>query len=211
MASIPSQTITGRKRIFDHNGYLSNVAWKWVSVLVQASWRFVDIKSTTERLLNMPQAHSNQKWELIDRGKKTIKHNNEKTVHMSENEHFPSKQRGNTADPDTAFYFLTDPEEFIFTHFPDEESWQLLARPVSKQEAQHMPCLSPDFFRYGLILHAPSKCAIQCDTGEVTIELGFQGRRRRFDHWRLQENQDHQVRSARQSPECLRCHGLSSV
>ena len=36
------------------------------------------------------------------------------------------------------YYFLTDPEEFIYNHFPDEEHWQLLVRPVTKLEFEVM-------------------------------------------------------------------------
>uniref|UniRef100_A0A3Q3XLV5 Transglutaminase-like domain-containing protein n=1 Tax=Mola mola TaxID=94237 RepID=A0A3Q3XLV5_MOLML len=32
------------------------------------------------------------------------------------------------------FYFLTDPEEFIDSHFPDEEKWQLLDAPITLEE-----------------------------------------------------------------------------
>lgn len=28
-------------------------------------------------------------------------------------------------------YFLTDPDKLINTHFPDEEPWQLLHKPVT--------------------------------------------------------------------------------
>ena len=36
--------------------------------------------------------------------------------------------------PMNDFYFLTDPEEFIYTHLPHEEEWQLLVRPVLRHE-----------------------------------------------------------------------------
>ena len=32
------------------------------------------------------------------------------------------------------FYFLTDPHEFIYNHLPNQQGWQLLARPVTKPE-----------------------------------------------------------------------------
>ena len=34
------------------------------------------------------------------------------------------------------FYFFTDPDEFIYNHLPQDEGWQLLARPVTKDEFQ---------------------------------------------------------------------------
>ncbi len=47
-------------------------------------------------------------------------------------------------------YFLTPPEEFIFDHFPEDPKWQLVARPVSREEYQQLVMVRPPFFRYGL-------------------------------------------------------------
>ncbi|ELU11849.1 hypothetical protein CAPTEDRAFT_95468, partial [Capitella teleta] len=49
-------------------------------------------------------------------------------------------------------YFLTNPEEFIYTHFPFKEKWQLLARPVTRLEFNELASLQPAFFRKGLRL-----------------------------------------------------------
>lgn len=41
------------------------------------------------------------------------------------------------------FYFLTDPDKFIFTHFPQDAKWLLLSKPIDKQTFEHLPFLYP--------------------------------------------------------------------
>lgn len=50
------------------------------------------------------------------------------------------------------FYFLTPPEQFIYSHFPDEEHWQGLSRPWIKEQFRQSAELRGTFFRYGLQL-----------------------------------------------------------
>ena len=55
-------------------------------------------------------------------------------------------------------YFLTDPEEFSFSHFPSIENgedytrWQLRENPISLEQFNSLPHLSPMFFELGLEL-----------------------------------------------------------
>jgi len=46
-------------------------------------------------------------------------------------------------------WFDPKPEIFIFTHFPKEEMWQLLNRPVVRDEFLRMPPLSPELVLWG--------------------------------------------------------------
>uniref|UniRef100_A0A3B3ZBE3 Transglutaminase-like domain-containing protein n=1 Tax=Periophthalmus magnuspinnatus TaxID=409849 RepID=A0A3B3ZBE3_9GOBI len=70
------------------------------------------------------------------------------------------------------FYFLTEPEEFIHSHFPDEERWQLLDRPISIEEFERKVFKTSAFFTLGLRLMQPHQCHILTD-GEANISLGF--------------------------------------
>ncbi len=49
-------------------------------------------------------------------------------------------------------YFMTPPYQFIFSHLPEDERWQLLDKPVSKQEFENWVFLESDFFNLGLEL-----------------------------------------------------------
>lgn len=61
------------------------------------------------------------------------------------------------------FYFLTSPKDFIYSHFPEDETWQLLENPVSKTEFEQLPFLKPGFFNAGLGLTSNVQAVIQTD------------------------------------------------
>ncbi|XP_035529723.1 kyphoscoliosis peptidase [Morone saxatilis] len=71
------------------------------------------------------------------------------------------------------FYFLTDPEEFIDSHFPDEEKWQLLDMPITLEEFERRVFKTSAFFTMGLRLIQPHHCYIVTDDGEANVSLGF--------------------------------------
>jgi transglutaminase/protease-like cytokinesis protein 3 len=47
------------------------------------------------------------------------------------------------------FYFLTKPSELIFSHFPEEEKWQLLPNPITEEEFNKGIKISENFFKCG--------------------------------------------------------------
>ena len=70
------------------------------------------------------------------------------------------------------YFFLPDPEAFIYDHFPKQPAqWQLLARPVKYQEFINMVCLKDGFFRYGLKDVSQRKAVINTKNGEVIIDF----------------------------------------
>ena len=71
------------------------------------------------------------------------------------------------------FYFLTNPEQFIWRHYPHEPKWQLLARPVTKAEFEIMADIKESFFTFGLTLGEQRQCVMQSEGGEVAISLGL--------------------------------------
>ena len=81
-------------------------------------------------------------------------------------------------------YFLTDPDEFIYTHFPYSRTeahysrWQLLSRPITLKAFNAMPYLNPMFFEYSLRLgqDLPSPIVIAAsitDEAEVPLEISL--------------------------------------
>ena len=48
------------------------------------------------------------------------------------------------------FYFLTPPEYLVWTHFPEDQSWQLLDAPISKAEFEGLAYAKPAFFKYDM-------------------------------------------------------------
>lgn len=73
----------------------------------------------------------------------------------------------------TVRQMLQNPEQFIFSHFPDEEHWQLLARPVTQEELTKLAVVRPSFFDLGMNFVNQAKSVIITDSTEVTISLAF--------------------------------------
>jgi hypothetical protein len=71
------------------------------------------------------------------------------------------------------FYFLTPPDQFIFTHFPGRSKWQLLKAPLSAKEYTALPKVSPQLFRLGV-----SGAAVR----EQVRAKNFRGLVKTFEH-----------------------------
>ncbi|MBK8695278.1 MAG: hypothetical protein IPN17_24140 [Deltaproteobacteria bacterium] len=54
-------------------------------------------------------------------------------------------------------YFLTPPEAFLPTHYPEESRWQLLPTARTPGEYMRTPVVEPGFFAHGLSLLAPTR------------------------------------------------------
>jgi hypothetical protein len=68
-------------------------------------------------------------------------------------------------------YYLIPPEQFIHTHFPREEKWQLLDEPVSFEEFKTRPILSPSFFQYGLHHTERYEGITRIDNGKHSLQV----------------------------------------
>lgn len=73
-------------------------------------------------------------------------------------------------------YFLVDPNKLIYTHFPEESSWQLIHNVVTLDEFTLQPKITPHFLQFGLqtLSH---KAGVICTHDETEIQLGFPSKR----------------------------------
>lgn len=132
----------------------------WTAVLVDGSWRLLDVYWAT-----CHRVHSgDSSWELIDDGSD-----------ISSLASTPrSGGRSKVSKTEYAYndyYFLTDPEQFIYSHFPIDERWQLLARPVTLDEAKQMALLKRNFFSIGMDIVSHPEYFIESEDGEVQISF----------------------------------------
>ncbi|XP_056409240.1 kyphoscoliosis peptidase-like [Hyla sarda] len=70
------------------------------------------------------------------------------------------------------FFFLTDPEDFIETHWPDDPTWQLLDSRVSFEDFEKKIFKTSEFFRFQLFIISPKVFYLTTVDGEVKISLG---------------------------------------
>ena len=90
------------------------------------------------------------------------------------------------------FFFLCDPEDSIYMHFPDEQEWQLLHKPISIEDFIRQPVLKSHFFHYGLEFVGDMSSIIDTDTGLVEIVLRMRNISHRFltFNTRLESNEE---------------------
>jgi len=70
------------------------------------------------------------------------------------------------------YYFMPDPHQLIFSHFPDCSDWQLLDQPISLSEFEDLVPVKSSFFKYGLRVMDYRQAIISVD-GEFSIRIGF--------------------------------------
>lgn len=70
------------------------------------------------------------------------------------------------------FYFLTDPEKFIYSHWSSSPDWQLLENPITFNEFEKLPHLKPNFFKCGLHTLTDKRCVLETATGSVSLRIG---------------------------------------
>ena len=59
------------------------------------------------------------------------------------------------------FYFLTDPEDYVYQHYPDDANWQLLDIPLPFSEFLNLPVVKSPFFNYGFEVGGQSQFQFQ--------------------------------------------------
>ena len=61
----------------------------------------------------------------------------------------------NSEKPYLDHFFLTPPEELIFNHYPDDDKWQLIDKPISIVDFIDSPMLMAGFFKYKMEAVSP--------------------------------------------------------
>ncbi|XP_062431008.1 kyphoscoliosis peptidase-like isoform X2 [Rhea pennata] len=70
------------------------------------------------------------------------------------------------------FFFLTDPEHFIETHWPEDPEWQLLQPSISREDFEQRVFKTSEFFRLQLSLLSPNTSLLKTAHGEASVTLG---------------------------------------
>ncbi|KAM7539819.1 hypothetical protein Aperf_G00000021016 [Anoplocephala perfoliata] len=71
------------------------------------------------------------------------------------------------------FYFLTNPSQLIYTHFPHDKDWQLLHHPITLEEFEALPLVKSAFFKYNLSLVSHRTAVILFNEPEVRVLIGY--------------------------------------
>lgn len=153
-ARIPSATISGHSKGIGYNvgdPLSPSTRNMWNAVLLGQDWYLIDVHWASRKVSGVEA----EEWQLIE-------FNRQQSKEMSTPQDIYEFDE---------FYFLTDPEEFIYSHFPDKEVWQLLARPMTHAEFQKVILLKPKFFQFNLKVKSHPWCTLKSVDGAVNIEL----------------------------------------
>ena len=71
------------------------------------------------------------------------------------------------------YYFMPDPCQLIFSHFPDSDDFQLLPQPISLTAFEDLVPVKSSFFKYGLQVLDHRHAVIHATTDELTVRIGF--------------------------------------
>uniref|UniRef100_A0A1I8HW62 TGc domain-containing protein n=1 Tax=Macrostomum lignano TaxID=282301 RepID=A0A1I8HW62_9PLAT len=124
LTDVPSKKIFGYKKgaAFESGMEARRSGGNWTACYVEGEWRLIDPLWGAEILTEFDTGNYSK---LDDQG----------------NVEDSRKSEGRLIYGCNEFYFLTDPENLILTHFPVEElrQWQLLDRPLTLAEFHRMP------------------------------------------------------------------------
>ena len=131
-AKIVTKTIRGYTKYAGYGfsePFFEGTKTDWTAVLINEEWYLVDINWSLPHVTG-----GSDEWHVLDADGNITEDvtNNDKVEELryTYNE----------------YYFLTNPEEFIYSHFPTDSRWQLLARAVKPEKFQQMAYLRPGFF-----------------------------------------------------------------
>ena len=75
------------------------------------------------------------------------------------------------------FYFLTDPEQLIYSHWAHRKEWQLLVQPINLQDFQNLPLVKSYFFKCAMFFVSHHNGVVNTKNGGSADVLKMGGER----------------------------------
>ncbi|XP_048760115.1 uncharacterized protein LOC125669562 isoform X3 [Ostrea edulis] len=128
---------------------------QWNAVFIKDDWRFLDAFWASACVVGKKSSD----WTLVD---------NDGNVTQEEEE---EESEGETQHRVNEFYFLPNPDQLIWTHFPDEQDWQLLVKPISVKDYESHVYVRERFYYLGINFTPKSetKCVLTAKDGEISL------------------------------------------
>lgn len=82
------------------------------------------------------------------------------------------------------FFFLTDPDQFIFTHFPDDPQWQLLPNAITFEQFESSVYIRERFFQLEMeiVVEELKHSVLFTENGVVLVSFKLpEGRSKNFE------------------------------
>ncbi len=69
------------------------------------------------------------------------------------------------------YFFCTPPEQFLYTHFPEDDRWQLVEAPISLAEFEMRPYLKSSFFSHHMKVVEGGRSTIRSHGSPVSLKF----------------------------------------
>ena len=71
------------------------------------------------------------------------------------------------------FYFLMEPQQAIYSHFPEDNKWQLLPRPITLDQFEDLPLAKSQFFKCFMDFLENNHGVVKTKSGKLQMALAF--------------------------------------
>ncbi|XP_062611507.1 uncharacterized protein LOC134273317 isoform X4 [Saccostrea cucullata] len=142
-----------------------NMGAQWNAVYIKDDWRFMDAFWASACVVGKKSSE----WTLVD---------NDGNVTQEDEE----ESEGETQHRVNEFYFLPNPDQLIWTHFPDEQDWQLLEKPITVKDYESHVYVRERFYYLGINFTPKSetKCVLTAKDGEISLPFSLPPDRSEF-------------------------------
>ncbi len=136
---------------------------QWNAVLVEDDWRLCDVFWASTCVVGKRSGE----WALLAADGELEGEAEDDNVETSE---------GETMHTVNEFFFLTDADQLICTHLPDNPKWQLLHEPFSFERFENYVFIRERFHDLGVKMVDESKdtCTVKTENGEIQMKFGLQ-------------------------------------
>ena len=146
------------------------IAAQWNAVYIQGEWRVLDVYWG----ITCVKVESGRE-DVYDDAGDLISTTDEYYIDEEEEEDFAKTPYASIVhrEPVDEQYFFTDPRQQIWTHFPDEEKWQLLKYPISEKEWEEQLYMRERTHEMGIKVTKKKhgKCVMEANEGKFDIVL----------------------------------------
>lgn len=133
---------------------VDNLSNSWTAVFVSGGWRFVFPLWAFSAIVG----HSTGTWTLVESDGQGARET-------------AAKSSGVTVANFNDYYFLTDPDEFIYTCFPNDSKWQLLVKPYTKQQFIDIANCEQAYFENHIQITTRLECLYKSENGVCDIGI----------------------------------------
>ncbi|CAH1787326.1 unnamed protein product [Owenia fusiformis] len=141
---------------------------EWNAVFLDGEWRLIDAFWACTCLVGK----KSKNWKLLDVDGYLGATNT--TSDHSDDDDSDDDDAGEATHRVNEFYYLTDPEAMIYTHYPDDPKWQLLETQIDFKTFEKQAYIRERFFDMELSIKPPSYETVNIETMNGEIEIYFQ-------------------------------------